>query len=52
MTNVVKIELASVEDLDATIKDTCDVREAAGLKLAGMVTLGGYLIMVFQGELK
>lgn len=52
MTQVIKINLLEVDDADVAIQEACDVREAAGLGLRGCFESGGYLILIFQGDLK
>lgn len=49
MTQVIKIDLLE-PNLDAgqAIKDACEVREAAGLKLQGCFENSGQLVLIFQ----
>jgi hypothetical protein len=48
MTQVIKINLLEVEDAAEAIKNECDVREPAKLKLRGCFESGGDLILIFQ----
>jgi len=49
MTQVVKLNLMELDDAAETIKQACEVREAAGLKLQGCFENAGDLILIFQG---
>ena len=46
MTEVVRIKID--DSLTETVKDSCDVRLAAGYWLASAFPLDGWLIMIFQ----
>lgn len=46
MTQVIRLKLEG--DLNTAIKNECEVRQAAGLRLAGCFTVGNELVLIFQ----
>lgn len=48
MTELRRIELSSVLDLDQTIKDLCDTMEAANFKLSSTFVYLTQLVLIFQ----
>lgn len=48
MSNVQRINLGTVGNLELAITESCDIQETAGFKLAGTFVFQNELVLIFQ----